>query len=75
MEWSVLMDRIFGFLPERSVFMFAVATAIIVLIVQAIVNKLNNVLETPWKREENLRKRKQLIDEWNDKNKKGETSK
>jgi len=71
MDWHSLIDRIFGFLPERAVFTFALITALFILMFQSVVNKLAKVLEPPWMKKENLKSRKEIIKQISRKTRRG----
>jgi hypothetical protein len=56
-----LIDRVFGFLPQRLVFWTGVATLLLILALQFVNRWLNQILMLPWMKEENQRQRKQLM--------------
>ncbi|WP_096187090.1 hypothetical protein [Evansella halocellulosilytica] len=71
MDWHSLIERIIGFLPQRSVLLFAFATGFTVLIIQSITNKCERLLELPWMKQENIEQRQQLIEQLDNNNQKG----
>ncbi|WP_025027596.1 hypothetical protein [Caldalkalibacillus mannanilyticus] len=56
-----LMDRVLGFMPQRSVFWFAVGTFLLSLLIQYLNHWLKKVTKLPWMLEENQRKREEIL--------------
>ncbi|WP_209124750.1 hypothetical protein [Alkalihalobacillus sp. BA299] len=56
-----ILDRILGFLPQRSVFWTALGTSLLVLGLQTLTQKLNEVVQLPYMKEENQRERQKIL--------------
>jgi hypothetical protein len=56
-----LIDRIFGFLPQRRVFWSGVGSLLLIFALQYINKWLHEIMMLPWMKEENQQKRKQLM--------------
>lgn len=74
MNWNDLGDRIFGFLPHRSIFWFAISTSFTIILTQFVIRKVENLVKPPWAKEENLRQRHILLQTHNKSDKKGENA-
>ncbi|WP_332630786.1 hypothetical protein [Halalkalibacter flavus] len=56
-----IIDRIFGFMPEKGVLVTAIGTMVIIYAFQYGITKINELLKLPWMKEENQKQRKQIL--------------
>ncbi|MDQ0337899.1 hypothetical protein J2S00_000682 [Caldalkalibacillus uzonensis] len=61
-----LSNRILGFMPERSVLWSALGTFLISVTVQYTTKWLKNKAILPWMREDNLKRREEIIQEFHE---------
>ncbi|MCL7747701.1 hypothetical protein [Halalkalibacter alkaliphilus] len=66
---EAILDRVFGFLPQRIILWVGVGTLVFILAFQYIYSKLTEILKLPWMKEENQQQRKQILQK-NNKNSK-----
>ena len=64
-----IMDNLLGFLPPGGVFFGSAGVAIVILGFHYVNKWLNRILELPWMKEENQRKRKQVEQQANNQQK------
>jgi heme exporter protein D len=62
-----LIERILGFMPQRSVFWSALGTSLIIIIAQTVYRWLHKLTILPWMREENQKNRQKILQEVNKK--------
>jgi heme exporter protein D len=61
MQWDVLVDRLLGFMPQRSVFWSALGTFFLSLTIQYVHQWLQHVTALPWMEEKNQRERQKIL--------------
>jgi hypothetical protein len=54
------IDRVFGFLPQRTTVFIAVGLFIVIQIIQLLFKFLDEKLALPWMKEENQKQRKEV---------------
>jgi hypothetical protein len=62
-----LIERILGFMPQKSVFWSALGTSLIIIIAQTVYRWLDKLTILPWMREENQKNRQKILQEVNKK--------
>ncbi|WP_096200823.1 hypothetical protein [Bacillus sp. FJAT-45350] len=60
---ATLFDTYLGFLPRHSVLWVSLGTALFVLVMQIIMQKLNKILELPYMKQKNQTERRKLMKE------------
>ncbi|KHF41396.1 hypothetical protein [Halalkalibacter okhensis] len=65
-----ILDRFFGFLPQRGVFWTAVGTSLFIVVFHYIISKINELLKLPWMKEENQQQRRQILQKQRNENQK-----
>lgn len=61
MEINELMDRFLGFMPKRSVLWSAIATFVLIILIQKLYQWVKKITSLPWMQEENQKKRQELV--------------
>lgn len=56
-----LLDRLFGFMPNRSVLWTAILTTVLALTIQSTHNWFKSMAILPWQREDNQQKRLEIL--------------